>query len=408
MGNTKKIILEVLPASHGDCILISVPDNNRFRRILIDGGISDTYHSFLKARLIELSLNQEVIDLCVVTHIDRDHIEGIIELLFDNGVELSKTISIKEVWHNSFKHLQFEKVKSSDASEIAILKGIIAGAKYQNQLIDPNNQNQEISAKQGSTLAALLHTGAYEWNKSFNGNAVNYDYKSEHKYDAYTIHLLSPNTKKLQRLSKLWKKELDKKKYGFKISDDLLFDDAFEFSLMSGVDPSYISPDTPISKGAFNYEDMLEDVEFDTSDTNGSSIAFILEHASRKLLFLGDSHPDIIADSLEKLKIEQGYELIFDAVKVSHHGSQRNISKRILQLIDSPKYIISTNGTKHGHPDISTLVKIICKESMFHKELLFNYRTQSAEFILKTNLLEWHNCSFVFPGNELEGLYIEI
>ncbi|WP_138494378.1 MBL fold metallo-hydrolase [Paenibacillus pinistramenti] len=106
MSNPVKI--EVLPAAEGDCILISTKNNN----ILIDAGDYDTYHDYLKPRLKTLALNQGRIDLFVVTHIDRDHIEGAIELLTDNTNSLNPSIiPIDQVWHNSYRHLQFPRME---------------------------------------------------------------------------------------------------------------------------------------------------------------------------------------------------------------------------------------------------------------------------------------------------------
>lgn len=101
-------MIEVFPASEGDCFLVTVDKSH----ILIDAGISSTYHDFLKIRLQELALNKEEIELLIVTHIDEDHIEGMVELFSENvNYNSSRIIFIKEVWHNSYKHLQFSKQK---------------------------------------------------------------------------------------------------------------------------------------------------------------------------------------------------------------------------------------------------------------------------------------------------------
>lgn len=64
----------------------------------------------MKNRLIQLKNEGGAIDLLIVTHIDNDHIGGVIELLKENGSNKdSKIIEIKNIWHNSYRHLQFEK-----------------------------------------------------------------------------------------------------------------------------------------------------------------------------------------------------------------------------------------------------------------------------------------------------------
>ena len=123
---------------------------------------------------------------------------------------------------------------------------------------------------------------------------------------------------------------------------------------------------------------MTKFEEKDKSVTNGSSISFIIEYAGVKVLFLGDAHEDIIYDELIELQ-KNGYCLDFNLIKIAHHGSNKNISQRLLQILESPKYLISTNGKKHGHPSRETIAKIISKKTEYHKELIFNYKIERID-----------------------------
>ncbi|WP_244077728.1 hypothetical protein, partial [Aeromonas caviae] len=51
--------------------------------------------------------------------------------------------------------------------------------------------------------------------------------------------------------------------------------------------------------------------------------------------------------------------VIFDAIKVSHHGSLHNTNVELLSLIDAPIYLISSDGSRHGHPDFEVLAEIV-------------------------------------------------
>ncbi|WP_138494377.1 hypothetical protein [Paenibacillus pinistramenti] len=95
-----------------------------------------------------------------------------------------------------------------------------------------SNESKDISAKQGSTVAALLLSGGYCWNKSSQGEAINSDFQSSIPFANFTIKLLSPDSKKLSALSNKWEKELRKLKYNFSFTSDTIFDDALEFSLL--------------------------------------------------------------------------------------------------------------------------------------------------------------------------------
>ena len=56
-------------------------------------------------------------------------------------------------------------------------------------------------------------------------------------------------------------------------------------------------------------------------------------------------------------------KLKVDIVKVSHHGSKDNTSNELLELIECNKFLISTDGKQHGHPDKEALARIICSQN---------------------------------------------
>ena len=74
--------IEMLPAAHGDCLWIEYGSGSTVHRILIDGGPAHAYPA-LRERILHLPADERRFDLLVITHIDADHIEGIIRLLLD-------------------------------------------------------------------------------------------------------------------------------------------------------------------------------------------------------------------------------------------------------------------------------------------------------------------------------------
>jgi beta-lactamase superfamily II metal-dependent hydrolase len=93
--------IHMLPASEGDCFLVEWGPAQRPQRILIDGGRSRTYKKHLAPMLKDLPEQQKRLRLLVVTHVDRDHIEGILELVKDRNLSLS----VEEVWFNNYNDL---------------------------------------------------------------------------------------------------------------------------------------------------------------------------------------------------------------------------------------------------------------------------------------------------------------
>ncbi len=399
--------IDMFPAENGDAFIVRL-DNNK--NIIIDMGYSTTYNEYIKDSLIDMNDKGENIDLLVVTHIDEDHIEGTIEFIKENGdINNPNIIDVKEIWHNSYRNLQFdkEKYKSISTFERNKLEEIkLSDSGIKRRTI---NETQPISAMQGSTLAGYLYEFGYlknRWNSSFSLNAVNLDRKNEIIKDNIKFTILSPDTKKLRRLSKSWMNKLEEIDIDFSISDEEVFDDAFEIYLKKVKESINISENRDISYNMKSYENIFKEKiskpSKDYSNSNGSSIAFILEYEGKKALFLGDSHEDIIVNRLENYK-EDGNSLEFDIIKLSHHGSKKNNYKWI-DIVNCDKYLISTNGKKHGHPNIEVISKILQTNNK-HLIFYFNYPSEVTNILENENLKKKYNYS-VIVGNGILGVEI--
>ena len=97
----------------------------------------------------------------------------------------------------------------------------------------------------------------------------------------------------------------------------------------------------------------------------------------------------------------------FDVVKVSHHGSIKNTSNELAEIICSERYLISSNGIKHNHPDPQTLIKLLAANKNFKKQLYFNYRTENSSVFEKNELQKKYNYEIIY-GSDEEYLVIEL
>lgn len=395
------VCIKIYPAKNGDSFLISFEETEEEKKyLLIDCGYVDTFQNYLKNDLIKIGKSGGTLEKLILTHIDADHIQGAIRLLRDNNSE--KFISIKEVWHNTYRHLREEKEGQTDVKQERILQQIIRRGYPQKE---SKQGEQGISAEQGTTVGALLLQGKYSWNSDFNNQAVCIEQKSivALTSDA-SIYLLSPNKQKLEKLKNLWSDEL--KRYGanFNSSNSQLYDDAFEMLLSWKKEKAKVFP-KQISGIVETLEELLK-TPFNEDDTatNGSSIAFILQVQNKKMLFLGDAHPGLIVDSLNEYQNEG--TIIFDLIKVSHHGSFGNISRELLNKIDSERYLVSTNGQKHGHPDRETIVHIITRKADFHRKLYFNYITANSKYFDREDWKERYNYSIHYLDQQPYTLII--
>lgn len=382
------ITLKVYQADEGDSFLLSF--GNKTDHILIDLGTARSYRENIELDLCKLGQNNNKISLLIITHTDNDHIAGAIPFLQANGMDRN-IIQVNEIWHNSYKQLQFCRSKNNvtKLDEKNILKGMI-----QVNSVSNGDGISDVGIKEGVSFASLIVKYQYPWNTFFNSQAVSIDNGRIYEKDGVKLILLSPNNHKLDKLAGKWLSALEEKIFKFQISEDEIFDDAFEFYFKHETTIDTIVSDCSIS--SLSIDRMCAIEEQDTSATNGSSMSFIVEYEGVKILFLGDAHEDIIYDELFKLQ-DSGYSLNFNLIKISHHGSNKNISRRLLNLIDTSKYLISTNGKKHGHPSKETIAKIINKKTEYHKEIIFNYKIEHIKSYFEP-LQERYDFSMIYSN----------
>lgn len=324
-GNVKSqgdnmLKIKVIKAFDGDCILISfIGRGDKVRNILIDGGTNRTYHKNLKPVLKSIKDKEEYIDLLIVTHIHDDHVGGIVELYQDD--EIDKNL-IKKVWFNSKILL---KTKAPDLEN------------FNEEINLYLSSNSKMGMKSANTLEnELRNQGHWEEKVILFGDELN--------IDSAKITVLSPTINGIESLKKVMQVEED------------------ETTLQAANKKDYEEEISDLTRKKF--------VE-DTSDTNRTSIALILEYDNNKLLLLGDCWPSDIVSSLQQLGYSNENKLKIDYFKISHHASKKNTSEELLDLIDCENFIVSTDGSKHGHPNKEALARIIHKKSLVN--LYFNY-----------------------------------
>ncbi|EKN4694924.1 MBL fold metallo-hydrolase [Yersinia ruckeri] len=317
---------EVLKANHGDSILVSYAKDDVIFNLLIDGGPAKTFSGCLfeqgplKKILGDLDKKEQVIDLLILTHVDDDHIGGLLEG-FRSQSYLSKLT--KRVWFNSGGTIEKHfKVTSS----------------FNNELHIKAKSSRATSIKQGVFFEEYI-SGLNIWDKVvISSNDQTYN------IGPMKFIILSPCEDNLKKLLVKWEKEVPVRITSAKGND---YNSSFDELLESD-----------------NFEE-------DKSIHNGSSIAFILEVENYKMIFLGDAHPSTIINKLKVLGYSRDNPIEADLVKISHHGSKYNTNSELLDIIKSDNYIISTDGSKHGLPHKVCLARIY--NSNPRAKILFNY-----------------------------------
>jgi hypothetical protein len=114
----------------------------------------------------------------------------------------------------------------------------------------------------------------------------------------------------------------------------------------------------------------------DTETPNGSSIAFVAERNGRKALLAADAHPTLLAANVSRLANVNAERRRFHLVKVSHHGSIGNTTRALVGIMNCNRFLFSTDGSRHRHPDPEAVAKILKWSTPETKELIFNYATE--------------------------------
>ena len=89
--------VEMLPAGHGDALVVEYGDRVAPHQLLIDAG---PFHSWEGVRTELLRRRKDRYEVFVVTHIDEDHIGGAISLLDDPDLKHR----VDHVWFNGYVH----------------------------------------------------------------------------------------------------------------------------------------------------------------------------------------------------------------------------------------------------------------------------------------------------------------
>jgi hypothetical protein len=319
------ITLTAFHAACGDCLQVSYtgPDGSP-HRLLVDGGLGTAFDKGLGAVLGPPNQPTSV-DVAVVTHVDGDHIEGVLRAFNDGRLVAG------DVWFNG-----------------------------REQLVKLFPDLGSRSTKQGDALSRLIPDE--ERNLAVGGAALVVGPVSPTVVPlpgGASVVLLSPTEDRLRRLLTKWP-EPDTSRGSEQFGDELDVS-ALEKKLEDGED----------TRGAGQFGG-------DSSVANGSSIGFIFEMGGVSILLTGDAYASVLTESIKALlTARQQDRLKVDVFKLPHHGSRQNMTDDLLGLIDPVRVLVCTDGSKFEHPDANAM-------EMVHRhypraETVFTDRTTVTE-----------------------------
>ncbi|ACK86375.1 hypothetical protein [Methylorubrum extorquens] len=328
--------LDVRRARKGDCLLLHWGHPDDPGLVLIDGGPAAVYRSHLLPRLREIRSKRPdparplAIDLLIVSHVDDDHIHGILdltgELVEAQDERRPSHASVSSCWHNTFEDVIGEapaKLRTAATAEFGA--AALDGGAPADARIGRDAAKLLASLGQGQRLRDDIRKLRIPLNPQFGGEATS----ARPLPDALDLGrglrmtVVGPMTAELEALRRkyqAWSRGCGKEK------------GAREAALAAFSDRS-----------AFNL----------------SSIVALAEVDDRRMLLTGDARGDKILEGLEAGGLlPAGGHLHVDILKVPHHGSANNMEIGFFRRITADHYVFSGNG-EHGNPERETVEMLL-------------------------------------------------
>lgn len=349
---------EFLPAFKGDSFLIHGGTEDEPVLILVDGGPKGTYQQHLRKRLMALREERElddftplVIDLVIVSHVDDDHINGIVDMFREMRervmADKAPLFEVRGLWHNSFDEIIGNDEVTAEAAQF--------GAASFAPLIEEAEGQEEVDAAlilqsiaQGNELRDLATSDELQIpiNEGFDGLIqTETGALTTRELGGIRFTIVGPRRDELADLQAMHDEWLqDRKKKG-----------------------------KPITPGS-----MLQSLT-DESVPNLSSIVLLAERDGSRALLTGDARSDFVMKGLEEIGlVDPGGELQVDLLKMPHHGSDRNVDEDFLRRVAAPKYLFTGNG-EHGNPERETFRMLAAARPDAEMEFYLTYKVEEID-----------------------------
>ena len=337
--------LFVLQARYGDSLILEYGTKSKPKYMLIDGGPARVYDNYLRPELEYIADNGGSLDAVVLSHVDRDHVTGLLnlfaELRINDADEVERLIGIDDLWINSFD-------KSIDTgNDIASTLSRVFSNTPHNKSVLKNAGVSLDSIAEGNRLKLMSKALKIPINSKFKGKLVTVEkFRKPFKLNNITLQIVGPTQKNLDELKQEW---LD----WFKKNEDKLSD----------ADPSVAS-------------------YTDDSIPNLSSLMFLVtDKKKRTILFTGDGRGDHLIDGLKMQGLLHGDDnFLVDVLKVGHHGSDHNVTPEFFEQVKASTYVISGDGT-HGNPELNVMEWILQAAKKQDRKVTLYVTNQTAPVI---------------------------
>lgn len=375
--------LEAFHAADGDCLLLSSGDGHH---VLVDGGRAGTYAENTRPRLDQLRLAGEALDLVLVSHVDADHITGILRLLQDVGdwmvfdhqrsaaadnpsypaPTVPRPPEIHALWHNAWDEQvgQLQGPIAALALQVseatALAASTVTGAPESTQLVLAEISGLAESIAQGVQLSRLIEERTpVQRNKGFPDRLVLLkDRAHRRRLGSMRLTVIGPTRQHLETLREEWRGWLDANGVGPAQGG--------RTGGTTGTGPA--TPSGTLALGGrapASVDEAAQIIEQvgarHVTTPNRASITVLAEERGRTVLLTGDAAEEELIEGLTAIgKLDEddpGRPFRCTVLKVQHHGASHNLSKAFAQRVLADHYVLSGDGA-HDNPEPSVIATI--------------------------------------------------
>jgi hypothetical protein len=368
--------LTVFQAGKGDCLLLESADD---KRILIDGGTAASFKAHVAPALGALREAGKALDLVYLSHIDDDHIGGVLALLdtelgwrvhdFQRRTgnshhpepDVPRPPEVGELWHNGFSE-QVDAHPQPITSLLAATAAVLDfGADDGDRTLAETHRDLGTSVTQGIRLSR--RAGADQLgiplNRAFDGKlALVRDGQAPVALGGLSLTVIGPFAEDLDALRGEWQtwlaanqRSLERTRARMRADVQRLGASEVElFTAALGLQASELGDRKQVTA------------------PNLASLMLLAQEGERRVLLTGDGHANDILKGLE----HAGHpSLHVDVLKLQHHGSEFNLTEEFCRRVTADHYVITGNGA-HANPDLRALEAIIAARDGADYELCFN------------------------------------
>ena len=358
--------LHIFQSAHGDCLLLEGKDK---KLVLCDGGMDWSMRSPVRGELAKLRTAGRELEYIYISHIDSDHISGVLQLIEDEVEwrvhDFQMTTShppaappavprppvIKGLLHNAFS----DQIGINQTMAVADLLAAAVPSLYATAdpaLVDVGLELQDLAVSIPEALKISRLSASDALDIPVNrlpgtpGPGKLLFFRNEvqsFKVGSMKFTIVGPTDQELTDLKNGWVTWLQTMKEDVRRIRRELRRRIDEFS-------NGVSGDSPFDLRDWNGIPDYKGV----TPPNVASLMFMVEEGTgaslKRLLLTGDSHQDKILRGLRQTGFLADQGLHLDVLKVQHHGSENNLDADFAQHVSARNYVFCGDGL-HGNPD---------------------------------------------------------